>query len=161
MSVNVKANATGGVVTPYAGNPEFGFVILNSEETVFQNGWLQVKERSTIMRGQVAMLEKHFSIGQQLPGKIAVTECLEDDIPAVCQQQLQKDLPFEEQIAPYLKRAGADDAPVLTQGGKRILRFTSYDETGTQADARIQHDNGADITAYNQAKSSGKAHLPE
>ena len=159
--VNVKANAQGSVVTPYQGNPLFGFIILHSIETVFQNGWIQSKERSTIMRGATDMLSKHFTVGQQLSGRISVTECLEDAIPAGCASQLQKDLPFEEQIAPYLKRAGSDDAPVLTAGGKRILRFTSYDASGTSADMRIQHDNVDAIKAHNSAKASKDAKLPE
>jgi hypothetical protein len=159
--VNVKANAQGGVVTPYQGNPAFGFVILESVETVMQNGWLQEKSRSTIMRGATEMLSKHFTIGQQLAGKIAVTECLEDDIPAQCASQLQKDLPFEEQIAPYLKRAGSDDAPILTAGGKRILRFTSYDASGATMDTRVQHDNVDAIKAFNEAQSSADAKLPK
>ena len=97
----------------------------------------------------------------QLTGRIAVTECTEDNIPAECAIQLQKDLPFEEQIAPFLKRAGSDEAPILTAGGKRILRFTSYDETGAKGDTRVQHDNVDAIKAYNEAQSKKDAKLPD
>ena len=159
--VNVKANSQGGVVTSFSGNPEYGYVILESIETVMQNGWIQEKKRSTIMRGGTDMLSKHFTVGQQLVGRISVTECLEDAIPADCSSQLQKDLPFEEQIAPYLKRAGSDEAPVLVAGGKRILRFTSYDTSSNSVDTRIQHDNVDDIKAYNSAKTEGEAKLPK
>ena len=113
------------------------------------------------MRGATEILGKSFHVGQQLPGKIVVTECLEDDIPASCASQLQKDLPFEEQISAYLKRAGSDEAPVLTAGGKRILRFTSYDASGTAMDIRIQHDNVDAIQAFNSAKAGKDAKLPE
>lgn len=159
MSVKIKANAEGKAVTPYAGNPEFGFIILESTEMVFQNGWIQEKVRSTIQRGAVSALAG-FHIGQELPGKIVVTECLEDDIPASCLSMLQKDLPFEEQIASYLKRAGSDEAPVLTAGGKRILRFTSYDASGTAMDMRVQHDNIEEVKAHNAKASSKDAKLP-
>ena len=158
--VQLKLNDEGNIVNAYEGNPEFGFVVLTSSESVFQNGWLQVKERSTILRGQTEMLKGHFTVGQQLPGRIAVTECLEDNIPAQLQIQLQKGIPFEEQIAPYLKRAGSNDAPVLVQNGKRILRFTEYDATDSVQDIRIQHDNIDAIKAFNAKADAKDAKLP-
>jgi hypothetical protein len=48
-------------------------------------------------------------------------------------------LTLEEAIQPFLKRAGKD-GPVLMKDGKRILRFTDYDPSGTVADTFKPHD---------------------
>jgi len=159
-NVSLKLNEAGALVTPYNGNPEFGYIVLKSTETVFQNGWMQAKDRSAIIRGKVDMLNKAFSPGQMLPGKIAVTECLEDNIPAHFQSQFNKAQTLEENIEPFIKRAGKD-GPVLMSDDKRILRFTEYDGSGQQADVRIQHSNVAEIVAHNAAADSSEADLPE
>jgi hypothetical protein len=156
-SVKIKKTADGNIVTPFSGNPEYGYVILNSVENVFQNGWLQAKERTTLVRGAVSMLSMAFSATTTLPGRIAVTECTEDDIPQRFSGQFNKDYSFEENIAPFIKRAG-EDGPVLMSGEKRILRFTEYDASGQQADVRVAHTNGAEVLAFNATKT-GKAKL--
>lgn len=158
--VQVTANKEGAVVTAYPNNPTFGYVKLTSEQTIFQGGWIKKKSRSTLMRGETEMLQSIFTLGQQLEGKIQVVECLEDAIPAEQAKQLDKNKQFEEQIAPFLKRAGSEDAPVLMSEGKRILRFTEYDESGTKTDVRVAHDNTDAIKAFNSAKSTGEAQLP-
>lgn len=160
MSVKVSVNNAGNVVSPYAGNPEFGYIVLKSTETVFQNGWMQEKARTTIMRGKTEQLSKAFSAGQELVGKIVVTECTEDNIPAQLATQLNKNLSFEEQIEPFLKRAGSEDAPLLMSEDRRILRFTEYDPSGKAQDIRVQHDNTAEVVAYN-ATAKSEANLPK
>ena len=151
--VTVKSNPVA-----YAGNPEFGYVVLNSVEEVIQNGWIQEKERTCLLRGMMKSLVK-FPAGRQLAGKIAVIECTEDNIHPSVIGELNKSLGYEEQIAGFLKRAGSEDAPVLMAGGKRILRFTVWDSTGNQSDLRVAHDNIEAVKAYNATKS-GSAKLP-
>jgi hypothetical protein len=158
--VQVKVQENGSTVVPYANNPEFGYVVLESTETIFDQGWLKTKERSTLMRGETKALQGHFTVGKTLPGRIKVIECVEDSVPAEVQSQLQKDLPFEEQIAPFLKRAGSETAPILMSGEKRILRFTDYDPTGASVDIRVQHDNTDAIKAFNASQTSDNANLP-
>lgn len=160
MNVSLKLNETGGLVTPYQGNPEFGYIVLNSTENVFANGWMQSKERSAIIRGKVAMLESAFTAGQKLPGKIAVTECTEDAIPSHFSSQFDKKKTLEENIAPYIKRAGKDGVTLMSED-KRIIRFTEYDPTGVQVDVRVQHTNVAEIKASNAKADSSEAELPE
>jgi len=159
MKVSIKLNDLGAVVTPYEGNPSYGYIVLNSVENVFANGWMQAKERSAIIRGKTEMLQGAFSPGQKLPGKIAVTECTEDNIPAQFSGQFDKSKTLEENIAPYIKRAGKDGV-ILLSDDKRILRFTEYDASGTQADVRVQHTNVAEIKASNASVSSDEADLP-
>lgn len=157
--VQVKPNNEGSIVTAYENNPEFGYVILKSEETVFDNGWMDTKERTTLMRGKTDMLSKHFTAGKVLQGRISVVECTENNIPAKQAMQLDAKLPFEEQIEPFLKRAGSNDAPVLMAGEERILRFTEYDASGTTTDIRVAHTNSDAIKAFN-ATVSDSAQLP-
>ena len=149
------------VVTSFPNNPIFGYVQLESEQTVFQNGWIKKKKRSTLMRGETETLKSMYVEGQELQGKVVVTECLEDDIPAQQAYQLDKTKDFEAQISYFLKRAGSKDAPILKKEGKRILRFTDYDETGSIPDTRVAHDNTAEVKAFNASQASGGANLPE
>ena len=162
MSVSIKPNDNGEIVTAYEGNPEFGYVVLHSVETVFQGQWMKETERSTIMKGEVAKLAKIFKASWTAPnGKIAVTECLEDEVPPKLEAMFfNKDLDHEENIKPYLKTAG-EGGPQLLSGGKRILRFTEFDPAGQQADVRVQHDNGDEVKAYNASQKAKGAKLPE
>ncbi len=159
--VQVKPNTeTGALVTAYENNAEFGYVILESIETVFENGWMQEKKRSTIMKGKVETLTRFFANQGTLQGRISVTECLEDAIPPHLVSQLNKNLAFEEQIEPFIKKAGQDGIN-LTQNGSRILRFTAYDASGTSQDTRVQHDNIAEVKAQNAMQSdASNADLP-
>ena len=156
--VEIKLNAQGATVTPYEGNSAYGYAILTSTEEVFQNGWLQAKDRSCIVKGATESLERFFTLGKQLPGKIAVTECLEDNVPSKFAMQFDKNSTFEENIEPFVKRAGKD-GPVLVSEGKRIIRFTEYDPSGHNADVRIQHDNADEIKAHNATLKSAEADL--
>ena len=157
--VQVSEN-NGQTVTAFANNPEYGFVVLKSSETIMDNGWLKVKDRTCLMRGQTTQLQGFFTAGKTLPGRIQVVECTEDNIPAKQAAQLDKSVDFEESISRFVKRAGGEDAPILMSNDKRILRFTDYDASGESTDERIAHTNTADITAYNSAKAAGSAQLP-
>ena len=157
--VTIKKTKDGSIVTAFSGNPEYGYVIVHSVENVFQNGWMEAKERSAIIRGQVEMLGQAFATVSELPGKIAVSEFTEDTISAKFLAGFQKDLSVEEAIAPFIKRAG-DGGPILMSGGKRIVRFTEYDANGTQADVRVAHDNIDEIVAHN-VKSKAEADFDE
>jgi hypothetical protein len=86
----------------------------------------------------------------QLPGAIVVKEYLESEVPEdIALKFFNKELAYEDQIAPYVKRAGADGIE-LTYGGERILRFTSYDGAGTDSDIKVAHDN---VTAVVESKA--------
>ena len=90
----------------------------------------------------------------EVPGKIAVLEYLEDSIPAEIQKEfLRNDLPFEEAISGYLKRAG-QDGPALTYEGKRIVRFSKYDPAGQVIDVHIAHDNVNEVSAFKSSSDS-------
>jgi len=84
--------------------------------------------------------------------------CTEDNVPAKFAMQFDKTSTFEENIEPFIKRAGKD-GPVLMSEGRRIVRFTEYDPSGHNADVRVQHDNMDEVKAYNLAQKSAKADL--
>lgn len=146
-AVNIKTNAKGAFVNVYSSNNEFGYIVLETVATVFEGGWIRDSKRTCIMRGTVERLEKLVAATKSLPGRIAVREYLEDEIPAdVAKANLRDDISFEEAIAPYLKRAGQDGVH-LTKGGKRIVRFTEYDGACIVQDIIISHDNVAEVAA--------------
>lgn len=155
-AVTIKANDKGVFVNVYSTNKEFGYIVLETVATVFDNGWLRDSKRTCLIRGTVKGLEQLVASTKTLPGRIAVREYLEDEIPAdVAKANLRDDVSFEEAIEPYLKRAGQDGV-LLTKGGKRIVRFTEYDQANITQDIKISHDNIAEVVA----SKSGSAQLP-
>jgi hypothetical protein len=142
--VTATANDKGVIVNAYPSNKEFAWILLSQKKIVIDNGWVRESVRTTLQRGTTVLLEKWISSyafnAYQLPGNIVVEEYLEDAIPpAVAKANLRDDVTFEEAIKGFLKRAGAD-GPVLTKDGKRIVRFTKWDPTGTVSDITVQHD---------------------
>lgn len=157
-AVKIKTNAQGAFVNVYQSNPEFGYIVLESNEISFKGGFVNESKRTTLIRGSVNTLEAVVGMNKAgLPGKIAVREYLEDFIPAdVAKTHLRDDVSFEEAIKPYIKRAG-EDGVILTKDGKRILRFTEYDPANVMQDIIVAHDNIAEVMA---SKSAGSAQLP-
>ena len=74
-------------------------------------------------------------------------------------QHFDSSLPYEEQIASYIKKAGSD-GPALTVEGKRICRFTLWDQSGTMVDSPVSHDNVEEVKAFNAVKTKSSAKLP-
>lgn len=155
-AVTIKANNKGVFVNVYSSNTDYGYIVLESVSTVFEGGWIRESKRTCLIRGTVKSLEELVASTKSLPGRIAVREYLEDEIPAdIAKTHLRDDVSFEEAIEPYLKRAGQDGV-LLTRGGKRILRFTEYDQANITQDIKISHDNIAEVVA----SKSGSAQLP-
>lgn len=146
-AVTIKANTKGVLVNVYATNKEYGYIVLETVATVFDGGWIRDSKRTCLMRGTVERLEKLVAATKSLPGRIAVREYLEDEIPAdVAKANLRDDVTFDEAIEPYVKRAGQDGV-LLTRDGKRIVRFCEYDGAAIITDMTISHDNVAEVTA--------------
>jgi len=161
-TVQIMPNKDGQLVTPYSGNSEFGYIQLAQTGYDYKDGWLRKQPNRTIIKGSVKSL-KSFVDGNpslQLPGNLVVKEYREDEVPpAVAKANFDEKLSFEEQISNYVKRAGKD-GPIVTVEGKRILRFTTWDMSGTQVNITVQHDNQDVISAYNNAVSQNAAELP-
>lgn len=157
-AVTIKANNKGVFVNVYSSNKEYGYIVLETVATVFDGGWIRDSKRTCLMRGTVERLEKLVAATKSLPGRIAVREYLEDEIPAdVAKANLRDDVSFDEAIEPYVKRAGQDGV-LLTKGGKRIVRFCEYDGACVVQDIIVSHDNLAEVAASkSQGANEGKA----
>jgi hypothetical protein len=148
----VPNSKTGSVITAYQNNAEYGYVQLQQTAITVDGGWVRESKRSTLLRAKIDLLTKFVSAHKslQLPGAIVVKEYVESEVPQdVMAKFLNKELAYEDAIAPYVKRAGADGIE-LTVGGERILRFTSYDNSGTDTDVKVSHDN---VTAVVESKA--------
>lgn len=160
-NVFIKPSETGAIINAYKNNPQYGYIMLQSEEMSIEGGWVRNKVRSALLRAEVALLEKFVQVSGKtgtLPGRIVVNEFLESELPEHYKARLNKNLPYEEQIAPYVKRAGKDGVE-LTLGGERILRFTDYDASGKNQDVRVQHDNVDAIMESRTAVDASQANL--
>ena len=148
----VPNSKTGSVITAYQNNAEYGYIQLQQTAITVDGGWVRESKRSTLLRAKMDLLTKFVSAHKslQLPGAIVIKEYLESEVPQdVIAKFLNKELAYEDAIAPYVKRAGSDGIE-LTVGGERILRFTSYDSSGSDTDVKVSHDN---ITAVVESKA--------
>jgi hypothetical protein len=157
-NVQITPSKEGQLITVYKNNSEYGYITLSSTElSTDSRGWIRESKRSTLMRATVDLLQKYIAMNKSLtvPGKIYVEEFLESEVPDSFKERFNKNVDYETQIKPYIKRAGKDGVE-LTLGGERILRFTSYDPTGTIEDSKIAHDNGDAVKA---SKATGVAQM--
>lgn len=155
-TVKIAPGKTGNLVSTYTNNPEFGYIQLTSSDISVSGGWIRESKRSCLLRAKTQLLNQFVAMHKSLevPGKIAVLEYLEDNIPAEIQKEfLRNDLPFEEAISGYLKRAG-QDGPALTYEGKRIVRFSKYDPAGQVIDVHIAHDNVNEVATFKSSSDS-------
>lgn len=161
--VVIVPNKDGALVTPYAGNPKFGYLMLGQTKSSYQNGWLRETNYRTIMKGSVQALQAFVSSNPtlSLAGNLVIKEYTEDAIPqAVARTHFDESRTFEEQISAYTKRAGKD-GPALKKEGKRIVRFCVWDMSGAECDTVIAHDNVEEVAAYNAVKATSTgANLP-
>lgn len=155
-TVQITPSKDGQLITVYKNNSAYGYITLSSTEmSLASNGWIRESKRSTLMRAETELLQKFIAMNKSLAlaGKIYVEEFLESQLPASYAERLNKNVDYETSIAPYIKRAGKDGVELML-GGERILRFTSYDPTGTIEDMKIAHDNTAAVKASKGAASA-------
>jgi hypothetical protein len=157
-NVQITPSKEGQLITVYKNNSDYGYITLTSTElSTDSRGWIRESKRSTLMRATVDLLQKYIAMNKTLtvPGKIYVEEFLESQVPDSFVERFNKNVDYETQIRPYVKRAGKDGVE-LTLGGERILRFTSYDPSGTIEDSKVAHDN---TDAVKASKATGVAQM--
>jgi hypothetical protein len=150
--VQIKPTETGALISTYKNNPAYGYVTLQSEEMSVEGGWVRNSVRTALLRAETALLEKFvqaYGKSGAIPGRIVVREFAESQLPENFQSRLNKNLEYEDAIAPFIKRAGKDGIE-LTLGGERILRFTDFDASGAEQDIRVAHDN---VTAVAESRN--------
>jgi hypothetical protein len=159
--VQIKPTETGALISTYKNNPAYGYVTLQSEEMSIEGGWVRNSVRTALLRAETPLLEKFvnaFGKAGAVPGRIVVKEFAESQLPENFKSRLNKNVDYEESIAPYVKRAGKDGIE-LTLGGERILRFTDYDASGNDQDIRVAHDNVTAVTE-SRAMNANSAAFP-
>jgi hypothetical protein len=161
-TVKMKISDLGAIVNVYKKTPDYGYIILESSDTVITNGWIRESNRTALLRAKTDLLMK-FAAGYKsgvVPGRIVVKEFTEDMIPQNYLTSMEKSgLPYEDAIAPYLKRAGKD-GEILMSNGKRIVRFTEYDPTGNAPDSTISHDRTGVTPPVTSNGSAATAKIP-
>ena len=141
--VKVLGDEAGNVIN-LSNNPEFGYIRVEQVKNVFDdNGFMKRATLSALIHGTVNDLEEsNYYAGQELDGKIVITEALE---------------PFNEKNPlKSIKEAGKTGI-VCTYGGLPIHRKTIYTENMAMQDTYIKHDNVEEIKqAYAKAKAAEK-----
>jgi len=124
----VASSATGSVINVSENNPEFGYVRLEQTRTMFDdNNFLKLKVVSTLIHGSVSELQgAGFYAGQELPGRIVVTESLE---------------PFNSKNPERDYKVAGNTGILCTLGGAPIYRKTTYTMSSNAEDTLIKHDN--------------------
>lgn len=161
--VTITPSKEGALVNAYPNNPQFGYVLLSQSNTSFQGGWLRTTTNRAIIKGDTKALEQFVQANPtlQLDGTLIVKEYKESEVPSVmAEQNFDKNKEYEDQIKSYIKSAG-EDGPALKADGERILRFTVWDESGTDSNIKVQHDNVEEIKVFNTMKSDSSAELPK
>jgi hypothetical protein len=156
--ITIKPFSNGKLIHAYESNPEFGYVVLESQEPYidfhnFHNleGFLKNKadisklpKRETILRGKVETLKKIIATCEntEIPGRIRVIEFRENEIPNNVEGlNLRKDIPYEDAISSFIKkhhyktsfRLKKNDASiVLKSQGQRILHFKEWSIAGEE-----------------------------
>jgi hypothetical protein len=116
--ITIKPFSDGKLIHAYESNPEFGYVVLESDEPFFCPTLFDVylkssdvksirfPKRQAFLRGRIETIKKLVDAASKvnnLPGRIRIQEFLEDEIPEdVKKANIRDDMPFEEAIKPYL-----------------------------------------------------------
>jgi hypothetical protein len=159
--VRIVVNSkTGAIITANTDSPEYGYYRVEQTYEVdnIYNGFSELRRVSALRKGKLDVLKKQVMEAQEnnliLPGKITTQEYLEDNIPEVIKANVfNKKLSLEQNIDRYAKRAG-EKGPVLTYKMKKILSFKFYDANDVLPQVTIDHDNVAEIQAWNNNKKA-------
>jgi hypothetical protein len=125
-NVIIVGDATGNVIN-ISENPEFGYLRLKQETMkIGRGGWLRFENRTALIHGTVADLEKaDYRANQKLPGKIVVTESL---------------VPFNEKNPDRDLKVAGKTGVVLRVNDQPIYRQSFYTTDENATDELIQHD---------------------
>lgn len=159
--VKIVVNSkTGAILTANTDNPEYGYYRVEQTYEVdnIYNGFSELRRVSALRKGKLDVLKKQIMEAQEnnliLPGKITTQEYLEDNIPEVIKANVfNKKLTLEQNIDKLAKRAG-EKGPILTYKMKKILSFKFYDANDVLPQITIDHDNVAEIQAWNNNKKA-------
>jgi hypothetical protein len=133
-----------------------------------------------LFKGEVSKLnERLANMNYTMKGSLFIEEIVESDLdkrPDLKKQIVSEELrsipisdyspeeaqAYEQALARSgrVKRTGKDGVE-LRRNGERILRFTSYDATGTKEDTLIAYTNAEEVIAERSAERKRTAELPQ
>lgn len=128
--VIVSSDEDGNVIVPTKNDN--GYIRLTQERMIInKKGWINVKPVSTLVQGEIAMLEKlDWKANQQLRGQIVVKESLE---------------PFNSTNPEKDYKIAGETGVVCCIDGQPIYRKTFYDVSGQDSDVLLEHTNQEEI----------------
>lgn len=128
--VIVSSDEDGNVIVPTKNDN--GYIRLTQERMIInKKGWINVKPVSTLVQGEIAMLEKlDWKANQQLRGQIVVKESLE---------------PFNSTNPEKDYKIAGETGVVCCIDGQPIYRKTFYDVSGQDSDVLKEHTNQEEI----------------
>lgn len=158
-TIKFAPNKSGALITVSTKNPAWGSLRLASELTAIDptTGFIRATKKSFLIKDKVEGLQSLLEANPHgLVGKLYVVEFIESETPADFKALLNKNLSYEEAVATFVKRAGAE-GPELTVGGERILRYTKYDASNKQFDVVVTHDNQEEVATWRATQTEGSA----
>jgi len=162
-TIKFAPNKSGALITVSTKNPLWGSLRLASELTAIDptTGFIRATKKSFLIKDKVEGLQALLESNPNgLVGKLYVVEFIESETPADFKALLNKNLSYEEAVATFVKRAGAD-GPELTVGGERIMRYTKYDASNKMYDTVVAHDNQEEIATWRATQTAGAVVLPK
>jgi len=158
--------------------PRGYFRIEEVSKTINPNGLLVKNTKSMLISGVIKDLEETLTERKyQFAGKLIIEEISEVDLDnrpelknrlnirkelksvAIDEYSAEDIAEYNVAIDKFVKRTGADGVALLNNGNK-ILRFTSYDPTGTKTDVLLEYTNIEEVNAFRIAQEQQQATLP-
>lgn len=130
----IKNTETGQYLNRYKSNIEYAWCKL--EQLVVENkgSEFMIKKRHHYLQAHADVLIKFIEKnGTNLRGSINIIECLESEIPSHLSVRINRTLPFEESIRPYIKKSISGN-PILSNG----LRILTFSDINFEVDSEIE-----------------------
>lgn len=148
--LNFKKITGDEIIRTYSNNELYGYVIIESDEPIYDSVLTdlhlkfidadksKLPKRQAYLRAKTELLIKFVEMfnGKEIPGRVTIFECLEDEIPTEIQKQfLRDDVPLEQAISPFVKtfkyytnlgQNKNEEQFILKNNNKRILQFIKY-----------------------------------
>jgi hypothetical protein len=159
--------------------PRGYFRVEETSESFTANGLHVTNTKSMLFSGEISKLEVSLAkMRYQMQGCLHIEEISEADIDnrpelknrlyikkelkaiPVSDYTAEEVAEYETALDKFIKRTGPKGVE-LRHNGNRILRFTSYDPTGTAQDKLLQYNNVEEVNAFRIAQEQATANFPQ
>jgi len=146
LPVLLNGQPTDEIIRVNANKPEFGYLMVESVQPVFRDGFLNLNRRVALVSARVSDLEQYISennlgAGSAIPGKIVVKESL--DQLSIYPKATDSELGIK-----YRNAAAKVAGLAYTVDNTPIYRKAIFTEDLSATDTLVQHDNQEDIQAF-------------